>query len=175
MKISASAKIADPEVLALIKDLEAELIRRAIARKIRKTAEELIVRTLTPTDLGFLIIYSSQTITAAYDYNKTVDFTLPDDVIIAIFGIKSKLVEPLTTVLKFWKNITPLIVTQIEKIETEKIRELILETPIIWEAGERIRIDQYARATGTDEIVYLGLICEPKGKLITGETGYQEK
>jgi len=171
-KISLTAYLPDAVILAREAALAEELIRRALEKKIRRTRGELIVRTILPTDLEFPVMVWRQSVTAN-TWVATVDFTVPEDAVIGLVRIKSKLPEPLTTFIKVWKNITPITVMHAENIKNIENRELVFETPIIYDPEQKIKIEQYASATGTDEIIFIGLICEPRTVRITGQTGWQ--
>jgi len=106
----------------------------------------------------------------------------PNDRIFAIFGVKSRMpvatytasgyVEalfPRTTAIRFWEGTTRTALKDIWQLEdgwTEENRVIYSPVPVIYKESEGFNIDLYARSSGTDEIILLGKVVEPRNKVI---------
>lgn len=121
---------------------------------------------LSPSDLGFSNDVAEQSLSTANAYNTTVNMKVPEDRFIAIYGVANRAVKPLTTKLKFWKGSIPLKEYYIEDMYLREIPEKFFDEVLAWREGDIIKIDQYARAAGTDNVIFYGIKAVPKGEII---------
>ena len=149
-------------------ELKDELKRRALEQGVVTSEDDLVIRDLLPkTDLGATNEVWTQTLSSGNAYNNTYTPSASDKKVIGIYGVKNKATSPLTTAIKFSVGSGGAIVKDIWEIESvmlEENTEGIATMPIIYDKNETITIAQYASGTGTDGIILLGLVAEPKGE-----------
>ena len=124
---------------------------------------------LAPSDLGFTNDVAEQPLSTANDYNTTVDMKVPEDRFIAIYGVANLATKPLTTKIRFWKGTVPVKEYYIEDMYLRDEPEKFFDEVLAWKEGEILKIEQYAKATGTDKIVFYGIKAVPKGEIIGGK------
>jgi hypothetical protein len=162
------------EIEAARKQLDEILFRLAIAKKVIPNRTAGIARDLLPdTDLlaSGDIQYFEQTLAAGWN-NPTYSGTNPDDKVWGIYGVKNDNASPRTTAIRFWDETARTALKDIWMVQGAWLEEntiLISENPLVWEPSRGFNIDQYARAAGTDNVIFLGRVVEPKGKTIVGE------
>jgi hypothetical protein len=143
----------------------------AVKKGIVASVDQAIVRDiLQKTDLSFTNEEWSESLTTANAFNTIVDFKLPEKKIIVFYGVRNIGTSPKTTAIKFAlgaNGAKTKDIVFIEGLEKNKEKEVIFSTPILYEDGQYMYIQQYAKATGTDNLVYLGFVCEPKGEIIS--------
>jgi len=142
-----------------------DLLIEAIKAKGLKPEEFLIRDVLPKTDLGLTNEEWKITYTAAYTWESKVDFTLPDKKFIVFYGAGNNAANPLTTAVKFYKDVVPVEVVQIEKIYTY-MEPTGYFTPLVWSETEGLKIEFYGKASGDDFPVLRGLVAELRKKVI---------
>ena len=149
----------------------AEFLKDLAVRKgIVKRREEAVVRDLLPSDLQYPTENWSRSLSTANAYNTIVDFRLPDKKAIVIYGVKCISSNNITSTIKFALGVGGTKVkdiVEIEELETAKNKEVIFDTPILYEDSQYVYIQEYAKAAGTSKLIYLGLIVEPAGEVIS--------
>jgi len=160
------------EIKSLEERIRDALLDLAVRKGIVKRREDAIVRDILPaTDLGFPAERWAESVTAN-SWTTIVSMRVPQTKIFVFYGAKSKISDPLTTLIRFSEGAAPgrvKDVINVEQLSTIKNRELIFEVPILYENGTYMRIDFYAKATGTDELILLGYVVEPKGEIISSK------
>lgn len=172
------------EIEATRAALDGMLLRIAVEKQVVRTPNDAVLRDLL-ADTDMLasgdIQYFSQTLAAGWN-NPTYSGENPDDRVWGIYGVMSACQSgetpktPATTAIRFWDEVGRTAVKDIWPVQplmaqyngTEPII-LLAESPIIYEPSRGFNIDQYSRAATTDQVVYLGRVCEPKGKVVKGE------
>jgi hypothetical protein len=143
----------------------------AVRKGIAAREDQLVVRDILPkTDLNLANEDWKENLISANSWNTVFDFRVPEKKIIAFYGVRNIGTTPLTTAIKFAVGpggAKTKDIVYIEGLEKNKEREAIFSTPILYEDGQYMYVQQYAKAAGTDSLVYLGFVCEPKGELIS--------
>jgi hypothetical protein len=143
----------------------------AVRKGIAASEDQLVVRDILPkTDLNLANEDWKETLSTANGWNTVYDFRVPDKKIIAFYGVRNIGTNPLTTAIKFAVGpggAKTKDIVNVEGLVTQKEKEVIFSTPILYEDGQYMFVQQYAKAAGTDSLVYLGFVCEPKGELIS--------
>jgi hypothetical protein len=131
-----------------------------------KKPEAYVVRDILPkTDLGLTneewkISYSS-----AYTWEKKIDFTLPEDKFIVFFGFHNNSADPKTLAVKFYKDVTPVEVIEVENLYTYA-EPIGFFTPLAWGESEGLKVEFYGKSAGDDYPVLRGLVAELRKKTI---------
>ncbi|MEM2661598.1 MAG: hypothetical protein QXS74_09795 [Nitrososphaeria archaeon] len=143
----------------------------AVKKGIVKSRNEALVRDILPkTDLGFANEEWKETLTTTAAWNTVASLRLPDKKAMVIYGVRVHSSTPKTTAIKFALGPDAAKVKEIVEIEpalTTEERELIFETPILYEDSQYVNIQFYSTGTGTDRIILLGKVVEPKGEVIS--------
>lgn len=165
-------KLTEEEIVTLEQELEQLLIKKAIEQGIVTKAEDAVVRDILPaTDFNWNYEYWVENVSAS-GWAITVSVSLPDDKIIAFYGVKNLNPNPKTAAVKFQlgKGGTKVKdIWQIEHAYTEDNTAVYSRDFIIYNKSEHITISQYGRGTaGTDNLIFLGKVVEPKGDTIVG-------
>ena len=159
--------MTDEEKVAYKVGIEEELVKRAVEQKVVTSRDDAVVRDLLPsTDFGDTNEVWTQSLTAN-TYVSTYTPTPDSKKVIAIYGVKNANATPITTVIKFGLGAGPAKVKDLWGVEPawlELNTEALTSEPIIYNKEERVTIQQYSSATATDNVLFLGLICEPKGE-----------
>jgi hypothetical protein len=162
------------EIEAARKYLDEVLFQVALGKKAISVRANGIARDLLPdTDLSASgdIQYFEQQLAAGWN-NPTYSGTNPDDKVFGIYGIKNDNASPQTTAIRFWDETSRTALKDIWMVQGAWLEEntiLICDNPLVWEPNRGFNIDQYARAAGTDNVIFLGRVVEPRGKTIAGE------
>lgn len=158
------------EIRARMATLKEELISRALAKGIITVREEAVVRSISPKeDFGFTRDVWEESVTENVWVNVVQALEVKGKVI-GIAGIRNDAEEPITTAIRFglgWPitTVRGYFHVQSEYLEPEVIT--LFSKDIIYDEGERMTIQQYARKTGTDGLIYLGLVCEKIGVTVS--------
>lgn len=167
---SIIGKLTAGEERAIQADVDAWLIRRAIEKKIATSPEDLVVRDLLPgTDLNGLSGEVWAQSISAFSYNMNYSGKNPDTKIFAIYGGKNKAATPRTTGLKFKLGAGGAKIKEeinIEHANLEDNTAWYLKNPIKYEDDETFVIEFYGDSSGTDGVILLGRVVEPKGERI---------
>lgn len=161
--------------IALQKALEDELVRRAVAEKVTKSAEETLTRDILPkTDFAgswgaeeWWYDLSSGTINTHNQVVANVD--LDREKIIGIFGVKKR-GEDIVSALKFKRGDAETIdVWQLNAIGEGEIAVVeSVDNAIIYNSRDKVNIYDYISEVGVAGIVLLGKVAEKKGKTVSG-------
>jgi len=144
----------------------AQLALQNSITSVGKQPKDYVTRDLLPVeDFGL----SSENWLFTYNatgYNSIINITLPDDKFIVIYGVELQSPNPITGAVKFFRNVDPLFVAQLSKAYTYETPVLFFN-PIVWPQNQILQIQAYANATGTDYVVFRGIVAEPCGKVIS--------
>ena len=165
-----TAEMTMEEKRRLEEDLREELVRRAIDQRAVPTRDEAIIRDLMPGDLGAVTEVFTQILAVPVAWNTTYTVTLTAKRLVGIYGIKNKSAVPLTTGIRFGLGAGPAKIKdqwEVESAWLELNTESLTTQPIIYDKDSIITIQQYAAAAGVDGVIYLGLVCEPAGDVVT--------
>jgi hypothetical protein len=157
------------ELSTIIKarDVAVDLLKSAIRNR-GKDPNNYVIRDILPkTDLGLANEEWKISYTSPYAWETKINLTLPDDKFIVLYGVQVNSAVPKTTAIKFYKDINPIDVIEIENSYTYD-NPIGFFTPIVWSESETIRIDFYGNASGDDYVVLRGFVAELKRKTITG-------
>ena len=167
------AAVTPEEIATLESDVITELARRAVDQRVVSRAEDAVVRDILPkTDLWQANEVWTQTV-SANAYNTIISGDLTDKKIVAFYGVKNKAAVPRTTAIRFGLGAGPAKIKDIWEIESIRTEENVagyVRTPVIYNKSEHLHIDFYGDSSGTDEVVLLGKIVEPRGEVIVGGT-----
>jgi hypothetical protein len=131
-----------------------------------KKPEEYVIRDILPkTDLGLANEEWRISYTAAYTWETKINVSLPEDKFIVIYGVAVYSATPKTTAIKFYKDVTPIQVIEIEKLYAYSER-IGFFTPLVWSESETLKVEFYGNAAGDDNIVLLGFAAEKRRKTI---------
>lgn len=157
-----------------IKAIKQQVIDLALQRAMKMTglaADQLVVRNILPsTDLGLTNEVWSFSLTTANDWNNIVTKQLDDQQFLVIFGVAVLSADPITTALRFkvgsGTGTKTLDVVDLEELYASDERpEGILKRPILYKEKQYVNIDVYAKATGTENLVFKGFVIEPAGRV----------
>ncbi len=142
------------------------LLREAIKAR-GKDPNSYVVRDLLPkTDLGLANEEWKITYTAAYTWETKINVApIPEDKFIVLFGFQNNAASPKTLALKFYKDVTPIEVIEVENLYTYD-QPIGFFTPLIWSESETLRIDAYGNSAGDDYPVLRGFVAELRRKTI---------
>ena len=144
----------------------AQLALQNSITSVGKQPKDYVTRDLLPVeDFGL----SSENWLFTYNatgYNSIINITLPDDKFIVIYGVELQSPNPITGAVKFFRNVDPLFVAQLSKAYTYETPVLFFN-PIVFPQNQVLQIQAYANATGTDYVVFRGIVAEPCGKVIS--------
>jgi len=144
----------------------AQLALQNSITSVGKQPKDYVTRDLLPVeDFGL----SSESWLFTYNatgYNSIINITLPDDKFIVIYGVELQSPNPITGAVKFFRNVDPLFVAQLSKAYTYETPVLFFN-PIVFPQNQVLQIQAYANATGTDYVVFRGIVAEPCGKVIS--------
>ena len=125
-----------------------------------------VIRDILPkTDLGLANEEWSITYTSAYTWEAKIDFELPEDKFVVFYGYQNNSGNPLTLALKFYKDVVPIEVIQVENLYTYN-EPIGFFTPLAWSESERLKIEFYGRASGSDYPVLRGFVAELRKKTV---------
>ena len=160
--------MTEEEVRVYQKQMEDKLVQEAVSSKVVTSADQAVVRDLLPaTDLGDATEVWVQAGLVINTWNTTYNATLPSKKIFVVYGCKNSNATPITTAIKFGLGAGPAKVKDIWGVEPAWLE---LNTagystePLLYKKEEQFTFLQYANANGTDNVILLGLVCEPKGE-----------
>ncbi len=141
------------------------LLQEAIRARGKKP-EAYVIRDILPkTDLGLANEEWKVSYTSAYAWEKKIDLTLPEDKFIVFFGYQNNAANPLTLAIKFYKDVIPIEVIQVENLYSYD-EPIGFFTPVAWSESETLKIEFYGRAAGDDYPVLRGLVAELRKKTV---------
>jgi len=141
------------------------LLQEAIRARGKKP-EAYVIRDILPkTDLGLANEEWKVSYTSGYAWEKKIDLTLPEDKFIVFFGYQNNAANPLTLAIKFYKDVIPIEVIQVENLYSYD-EPIGFFTPVAWSESETLKIEFYGRAAGDDYPVLRGLVAELRKKTV---------
>jgi len=140
-------------------------LQEAIASK-GKRPEDYDYIDLRPTDIGFSNDYFTHTYSSANAFEEITSQTLGDDTFIVIYALYNSSPSPLTTKVRFWKGSVPIKEYYLQDMYIEDTPKKALDEPLVWAESDVLKIEGYAKATGTDELGFKGIIALPKGRVL---------
>ncbi len=162
---AAPAPVSAPAPVPLAKPVTTEGELKQIAMKELNLGEEnLTVRGLRPEDLGLTGSSWTFNITSANAWNNIISGSAGDNRYIAITGL-SYTGSAITQVRMVLGGRTSEI-WSIEHIPSLENPIFIDLTPTIIKQNQRIDIDVYATAAGTESLVFQGIVVEKKGLVL---------
>ncbi len=147
------------------RDMAVKKLKEAIAARGKKP-EAYVIRDILPkTDLGFANEEWKISYTSAYAWETKVNLTLPEDKFIVLFGFHNNAANPLTLAIKFYKDVIPIEVVQVENLYAYD-EPIGFFTPLVWSESETLKIEFYGKAAGDDYPVLRGFVAELKKKTV---------
>jgi len=146
--------------------LEATKILTEMIKTRGKRPDEYIIRDILPkTDLGLTSEEWKISYTAANTWEAKIDLTIPDDKFLVLFGYQNNAADPKTVAMKFYRDVTPIEVVQVENLYTYS-EPIGFFTPMGWKESETIKIEFYGKAAGDDYPVLRGFVAELRRKTV---------
>jgi hypothetical protein len=163
-KSPGDVKAIRTAIINYLKDL-------AVKKGIVANREDAVVRDIQPdVDLGFSSANWSESVTAN-TWNTIYNAQVPAKKLFAFYGVENIASSPLSTAVIFKVGAGGAKVKDIEEIEPMYAKaykkEAIFTNPILYENNQYMVIQVFAKGTGTDNLILLGLVCEPKGETIS--------
>jgi hypothetical protein len=145
---------------------EAVRILQDLIRTRGKDPRAYVIRDILPkTDLGLSNEEWKISYTSAYTWEDKVDKTLEEDKFLVIFGYQNNSATPKTTAIKFYKDVVPIEVVQVENLYTYD-EPIGFFTPLAWSESERIKIEFYGNSAGDDYVILRGFVAELRRKTV---------
>jgi len=156
------------DIRARLVAVERELVSRAIAKGIIRSAGEARIRDLEGEDLGLDTEVFVHSVTAAntwekyYDGTKRIDAVTIGDMIICIVGMYNDAADPKSIKVRYSVGVPlrPILEVSFQPVYVQDQPKLLLTKDVWFEKGDKATIEVYARATGADGLAFLGLVCE---------------
>lgn len=131
-----------------------------------KKPEAYVIRDILPkTDLGLENEEWKITYSAAYAWERKINLTVPEDKFVVFYGYQNNSAAPKTLAVKFYKDVTPIEVIQVENLYTYA-EPIGFFTPLGWGESEGLAVEFYGNAAGDDYVVLRGLVAELRKKTI---------
>jgi hypothetical protein len=188
MKMAGTHFLSPASIEALEKQVERELLRRAIAQKVITAEAEGVVRDLTPSDLNGVSGETWVQHCSAGQYNTVFSGQLLNpDKCVAIYGMADGFYTHLSgsaatsggaaippgKTIKFGLGAGPAVIKDIwdiSKIRTNPNRKQIFtHNPIYYDKGDKFTIQIRGERSAVDHVILIGKVCEAKGTTITPE------
>jgi len=153
------------EYIVKVRDESVKLLKSLIQTR-GKSPDGYIIRDILPkTDLGLANEEWKISYTSAYTWETKIEKELEDDKFIVIYGYQNNSAVPKTTAIKFFVDVRPIEVIEVENLYTY-MEPIGFFTPMGWSEGEKIRVDFLGNSTGDDYVVFRGFVAERKSKTI---------
>ncbi|MCL7388728.1 MAG: hypothetical protein LZ173_02160 [Thaumarchaeota archaeon] len=134
--------------------------------------KELVIRTLTPKDLGLTTDEWSFTVNAGE--NTIVNTKLDDKTLIVIYGIFNLSSSPVTVRLKFGTNAVTKEDVDVQDMYVYDYKATMLAEPIVFQPGSQVVIKAVTMSTTTagtkERLGFLGFVVEQAGRNIGGSS-----
>jgi len=131
-----------------------------------KDPKAYVIRDILPkTDLGLTNEEWKISYTSAYAWEAKINKTMEEDKFIVFFGYTNNSATPKTLALKFYKDVTPIEVIEVENLNAY-MEPIGFFTPLVWSESEGLKIEFYGNATGDDYPVLRGFVAELRKKTI---------
>jgi len=134
--------------------------------------KELVIRTLTPRDLGLTTDEWSFTVNAGE--NTIVNTKLDDKTLIVIYGIFNLSSSPVITRVKFGTNAVTKEDVNIEDMYLYDYKATMLAEPIVFQPGSQVVVKAVAMSTTTagtkERLGFIGFVVEQAGRNIGGSS-----
>lgn len=157
----------------LREQIKSEALQRAVEEKVVASAEDAVVRELLPTDLGASEDAWSQSLSTAGAYNQIYNVDLDDKKVIAIYGVIVPSDATTTAIRYNLGNSKVIDVWQIEKAKYMQDPVLLADNPIFYKKSATVKIEAFVptgtTVPATDNLIFLGVVVEPRGKTISPE------
>jgi len=125
-----------------------------------------VIRDILPkTDLGLANEEWKISYASAYAWEKKIDVTVPEDKFIVFFGYANYSATPKTLAIKFYKDVTPIEVVEVEGLYAHR-EKVGFFTPLVWSESEGLKVEFYGNAAGDDYVVLRGFVAELKRKTV---------
>jgi hypothetical protein len=145
---------------------EAARILTELIKARAKKPEAYVIRDILPkTDLGLANEEWRISYTSAYTWEAKVTKTLSEDTFVVFYGFQNNAADPKTLAIKFYKDITPIEVIQVENLYTYG-EPIGFFTPLGWCESETLKIEFYGKAAGDDFPVLRGFWAELRKKTV---------
>lgn len=165
-------KMSIEEIRSLEAAVENKLIEIALAKKVAGSAGDLVVRDFLPLTDFKLTNEEWKEAVSAYGYATVVsNIKLDDDQVCAFIGVKNKAANPLSLLARFRLGAGGAKIKDIWNLESTHTMEEVegyAASPVIYQPSETMMVDLYGKVAGTDYVVFLGKMCEPRGKTVVG-------
>jgi hypothetical protein len=128
-------------------------------------AKELVIRPLSPRDLGLDVDEWKFSVSAGE--NTIINKQLDDKTLVVIYGVYNLSASPVTTELKFGTQAKIVEDIYIEDMYAYDYKVALLSEPVVYQPGSTVKISAVAKAASTDEkLGFLGFVVEPSGRKI---------
>jgi len=142
-----------------------EVLLDMASKELGVSVDELVVRDLMPSDLGFTNEDWSVTPSTANAYNDFTSTTVADNRFIAIYGVAGVDADNVTAI-KFTSGAKTLDIWSLQEIQALQNKFKAAKRPIILRQNTQIDIDIYTTSTDAVTIPFLGRVCEVKGRVV---------
>ena len=162
-------KLTKEEKERLIEEIDRKIVEIAKAKGL---GMDIATRELRPTDiLDTTAEVWSESLGTANAWNRVTpaEGKKIEEKVIAIYGVKSVATNPLTVGVRFTRgrgrDIDTIAEFFFEEMYADEVPERIFSKVVYYEKDEYANVYQYARATGTDKLIFLGRVAEPASKI----------
>lgn len=161
------------EVAALEEAVKAKLTDILIKKGVVKSPEEIAFRKIRPTDIGLANDVWAESIGTANAWNRITpaDGQKIEDKAIAIFGVANLEADYLSTGIRLTKGAGRDLITLFEgffeEMYLEEVPKALFKKVVYFEPEDYMNMYLYGRKTGTDRVILLGVVAEPKTKIIS--------
>jgi hypothetical protein len=142
--------------------IESDLVARAIAKGIIRSAAEAKIRPLDALDLGKTtkeFVHSF----ASTNWEKYVDAETIGDMCITIFGLANLSADPKLLDVRFSVGVPLRPIFQTGTLEASYVQtepKVVFTDDVKYDKGDKATIELIGRATGSEKFVLLGLVVE---------------
>ena len=140
-------------------------LKNAISERGKKPDAYVIRDVLPKTDLGLANEEWKISYSAAYTWEAKIDKSLEEDKFIVLFGYQNHSATPKTLAIKFYKDVTPIEVIEVENLYAYRDK-IGFFTPLVWSESEKIKVEFYGNAVGDDNTMLRGFVAELRRKTI---------
>jgi len=128
-------------------------------------AKELVVRPLSPRDLGLTVDEWRFNVSAGE--NTIVSRLLDDKTLVVIYGIYNLTASPVVTEVMFGTQAKVVEDVFIEDMYLYEYKVTLLSEPVVYQPGSTVLIKAVAKGANTAEkLGFLGFVVEPSGRKI---------
>lgn len=142
-----------------------EVLLDMASKELGVSVDELVVRDLMPSDIGFSNEDWTVSASTANTYNDFTSTTVADNRFIAIYGVAGVDTD-IVSAVRFTSGAKTLDIWSLQEIRALQNRFKAAKRPIILRQNTAIDIDIYATSTGSVTMPLLGRVCELKGRTV---------